>query len=57
VRLAIKGVSVISIYRKLKILSDNKIVTPLAIISKEGKKIFFIKPISRTYRHGLIRIE
>jgi len=38
-----EGISLASVYRKLDILSNNKIITPSAIISKEGKKIFFYK--------------
>lgn len=32
-----------SVYRKLPILLESKIITPSAIISKEGKKTFFYK--------------
>ncbi|MCE9652931.1 MAG: transcriptional repressor [Nitrosarchaeum sp.] len=37
------NISVATVYRKLEILLNNKIITPSAIISKEGKKIFFYK--------------
>ena len=37
------GISVASVYRRMEILLNNKIVTPSAIISKNGKKTFFYK--------------
>ena len=37
------GISLASVYRRVEILLTNKIVTPSAIISKDGKKIFFYK--------------
>ncbi|PIN97450.1 MAG: transcriptional regulator, partial [Nitrosopumilus sp. CG10_big_fil_rev_8_21_14_0_10_33_7] len=38
-----EGISLASVYRRLDILSNNKIIMPSAIISKDGKKIFFYK--------------
>jgi len=37
------GISLASVYRRLDLLLNNRVITASGIISKDGKKIFFYK--------------